>query len=114
MMLNFSSSHHRSPSKKQYDSDLDDFVSSHDGDSVIPEEEEVDGSSSSGSNNAQDAQEDKLAAKETVMVNRSKIAVVLVVFVAAVASGTVTYIFMENEKEGWVMDEVRAYVRACM
>lgn len=51
--------------------------------------------------------ENKLAAKETKLVNRSKIAVCFVVLLAAAATGTATYLFMEKEEVGWYEDEVR-------
>ena len=47
-----------------------------------------------------------LAAKETALVNRSKIAVYLVVLLAASAMGVATYVFMEGEEKAWYEDEV--------
>lgn len=64
-------------------------------------------SSSVGQERADNEGDDnKLAAKETALVNRSKIAVCLVVLMAAAATGTFTYIFMENEEKVWYLDEV--------
>lgn len=47
-----------------------------------------------------------LAAKETTLVNRSKIAVYLVVLLAAAAMGVATYFFMKGEEKAWYEDEV--------
>ena len=55
-----------------------------------------------------------LAATETAMVNRSKIGVCLVVLLAAAVTGTATYIFMEQEEEGWYKDEVDNRMCRCM
>ena len=58
--------------------------------------------------------EEKLAEKETVLVNRSKVAVVLVVMLAAAATGVATFKFMETEERQWYEDEVRDTPDRCL